>query len=119
MEHKANEIITVTINGKTIHLEVIPVRDSTCQYCFFYKNNKTYCSFVRNIIGICDKNYRIDNTNVIFRKINNKLMKNITLKEARELYKQGGMAKEIALRVYTEKEIVNDYTLIASLRLEQ
>ena len=76
MEHKANEIITVTINGETIHLEVTPVRDSTCQYCFFYKNNKTYCSFVRNIIGICDKNYRINNTNVIFRKINNKLMKN-------------------------------------------
>ena len=46
-------------------------------------------------------------------------MKDITLKEARDLYKQGGMAKEIALRVYTEKEIVNDYTLITSLRLEQ
>ena len=38
----------------------------------------------------------------------------ITLEEARELYKQGGMAKEIALRVYSEKEIVNDYTLITS-----
>ena len=41
-------------------------------------------------------------------------MKNITLKEARELYKQGGMAKEIALRAYSEKEIVNNYTLITS-----
>ena len=69
MERKINEIITVTINDENIHLEVIPVRDSTCQYCFFYKNNKTYCSFVRNIIGICDKNYRIDKTPVIFREI--------------------------------------------------
>lgn len=45
-------------------------------------------------------------------------MKNITLEEAKELYKQGGMAKEIALRVYSEKEIINDYTLITSLPKE-
>ena len=115
MEHKIDEIITVTINDETIHLEVIPTKDNSCADCFFYKNEKTCCSAIRNIIGECDKNNRTDKTPVIFRKINNNLMKNITLEEARELYKQGGMAKEIALRVYSEKEIVNDYTLITSL----
>lgn len=45
-------------------------------------------------------------------------MKDITLKEARELYKQGGIAKEIALRVYSKEEILNDYNLITSLPKE-
>ena len=116
MEHKINEIITYKLKDETIHLEVIPTKCNTCEDCFFYK---TCCSAIRNIMGTCDKNDRTDKISVIFRKINSKLMKKITLEEARELYKQGGMAKEIALRVYTEKEIVNDYTLITSLRLEQ
>ena len=115
MEHKVNNIITYNFKGEGIHLEVIPTKDNSCADCFFYKNEKTCCSAIRNIIGECDKNNRTDKIPVIFRKINNKLMKNITLEEARELYKQGGMAKEIALRVYSEKEIVNDYTLITSL----
>lgn len=42
----------------------------------------------------------------------------ITLEEARELYKQGSMAKEIALREYPEEEILNDYSLITSLPQE-
>ena len=42
----------------------------------------------------------------------------ITLEEARELYKQGSMAKEIALREYPEIEILNDYSLITSLPQE-
>lgn len=45
-------------------------------------------------------------------------MKNITLEEARELYKQGSTAKDIALRNFTEEEIINDYTLITSLPKE-
>ena len=69
MEHKIDEIITVTINGETIHLEITPTRDNTCQDCFFYKNEKTCCSAIRNIIGICDKNDRTDKTPVIFRKV--------------------------------------------------
>lgn len=40
---------------------------------------------------------------------------NITLTEARELYKQGGLAKEVALRAFPEEEIVNDYTLMVAL----
>lgn len=39
----------------------------------------------------------------------------ITIDEARSLYKQGGCAKEIALRKYSEGEILNDYTLIITL----
>lgn len=39
----------------------------------------------------------------------------ITLTEARELYKQGGLAKEIALRAFPEEEIVNDYTRMVAL----
>ena len=114
MELKVDDIITYNFKNEDIYLEVVPTKANSCEDCFFYKNEKTCCSAIRNIIGECDKNNRIDKTPVIFRKINNKLMKNITLKEARELYKQGGMAKEIALRPYSEKEIVNDYTLITS-----
>lgn len=40
---------------------------------------------------------------------------NITLTEARELYKQGGLAREIALRAFSEEQIVNDYTLVVAL----
>ena len=39
----------------------------------------------------------------------------ITLIEARELYKQGGLAREIALRAFSEKQIMNDYTLMVAL----
>ena len=45
-------------------------------------------------------------------------MNEITLKEARELYKQGAMAREIALRAYPMEEIINDYTLITTLPTE-
>lgn len=39
----------------------------------------------------------------------------ITLAEARELYKQGGVAKEVALREFSELEILNDYTMVTEL----
>ena len=115
MEHKINEVITYNHEGETIYLEVIPTKNSTCQGCFFNGKCRTYWPCIEHIVGSCDKINRTDNTPVIFKQINNKIMKNITLEEARELYKQGGIAKEIALRTYTEKEIVNDYTLITSL----
>lgn len=41
----------------------------------------------------------------------------ITLEEARQLYAQGGIAKDIALREFTEGEILNDYTKITSLSM--
>lgn len=76
MEHKIDEIITYNNNNnEIIQLAVTPTRDNTCKDCFFYKNEKTCCSSIRNIIGECDKNNRTDKTPVIFRKINNKLMK--------------------------------------------
>ena len=45
-------------------------------------------------------------------------MINITLEEARELYKQGSLAKEIALRAFPKGEIVNDYKQVTSLPKE-
>ena len=69
MEHKINEIITYNFEDKTINLEVIPTKANSCEDCFFYKNEKTCCSAIRNIIGECDKNNRTDKTPVIFRKV--------------------------------------------------
>ena len=69
MEHKIDEIITYSNNNKTIQLVVIPTKANSCEDCFFYKNEKTCCSAIRNIIGECDKNNRIDKTPVIFRKV--------------------------------------------------
>ena len=40
---------------------------------------------------------------------------NITLTEARKLYEQGGLAREIALRAFSKEQIVNDYTLMVAL----
>lgn len=117
MEHKIDEIIPYNFEGETIYLKVTPTKDSSCQDCFFHLKYK-FCYNIRNIIGECENEFRTDKTPVIFRKINNKIMKNITLEEARELYKQGSMAKEIALRYFTEKEILNDYSLITSLPKE-
>ena len=75
MEHKINEVITYNHEGETIYLEVTPTKDSTCQGCFFNGNYRTCCSSIRNIIGTCNKIDRTDNTNVIFKQINNKIMK--------------------------------------------
>lgn len=118
MEYKVDNIITYNEDGETIYLKVTSTKDNSCKDCFFYNNYKTCCSAIKSIIGHCDNTLRTDKTTVIFRKINNKIMKNITLEEARELYKQGSTAKEIALRNFTEEEIINDYTLITSLPQE-
>lgn len=70
MEHKINEVIIYNDKGKTIQLKVTPTIDSTCIGCFFYGNYRTCSPFIRNIIGVCDKIYRTDNTSVIFKRIN-------------------------------------------------
>ena len=75
MEHKIDEIIPYNFEGETIQLVVIPTKDNSCADCFFYKNEKTCCSAIKNIIGECDKNIRTDKTPVIFKQINNKIMK--------------------------------------------
>ena len=69
MERKVNDIITYNFKGEDIYLEVIPTKANSCEDCFFYKNEKTHCYAIRNIIGICDKNDRTDKTPVIFRKV--------------------------------------------------
>ena len=74
MEHKINEIITYNHKGETIQLKVTPTIDNTCKDCFFY-GHYNVCSDIRDIIGTCDKIDRTDNTPVIFKQINNKIMK--------------------------------------------
>ena len=69
MEHKIDEIIPYNFESETIQLVVIPTKANSCEDCFFYKNEKTCCSAIRNIIGECDKNNRSDKTPVIFRKV--------------------------------------------------
>ena len=74
MEHKIDDIITYNHEGVTIYLEVTPTKDSSCQGCFFHL--KYNCdSNIRNIVGQCYKEFRTDNTPVIFTKINNNSMK--------------------------------------------
>ena len=69
MEHKIDEIIPYNFEGEIIYLKVTPTKANSCEDCFFYKNEKTCCSAIRNIIGECDKNNRIDKTPIIFRKV--------------------------------------------------
>lgn len=74
MEHKINEVITYNHEGETIYLKVTPTKDSSCQGCFFHL--KYNCgSNIKNIVGQCYKEFRTDNTPVIFKQINNKIMK--------------------------------------------
>ena len=73
MERKLNEIITYIHEGETIYLKVTPTKDNTCQGCFFYGKRRTYWLDIKNIVGVCDKVHRSDNTSVIFKQINNKL----------------------------------------------
>ena len=83
MEHKIDKIITYNNNNEIIQLVVIPTKANSCEDCFFYKNKKTYYSAIRNIIGECDKNNRIDKTPVIFRKI---IKKENTINSDNQLY---------------------------------
>ena len=75
MEHKINEIIDYNYEDETIHLKVTPMKDSTCQGCFFNGKCRTYWPCIEHIVGSCDKINRTDNTPVIFKQINNKIMK--------------------------------------------
>lgn len=75
MEHEIDKIITCKYNNKTITLKVTPIRDSTCSGCFFYKDSKTYCFSVKNVIGSCAKLNRKDKTSIIFKQIIDKTMK--------------------------------------------
>ena len=76
MENKANKIITYRHKDENIYLKVTPTTEATCQGCFFHVNDDCdYCANIRNIIGQCDASLRSDNTPVIFRKINNTIMK--------------------------------------------
>ena len=74
MEHKINEIITYNHEDEIIYLKVTPTKDSTCKGCFFHLKYNC-CSNIKNIVRQCYKEFRTDNTSVIFKQINNKIMK--------------------------------------------
>ena len=95
MEHKIDEIITYNNNNETIQLVVIPTKANSCEDCFFYKNEKTCCSAIRNIIGECDKNNRIDKTPVIFREIIKKENTIDSNKQSSDIYKKDILGKWI------------------------
>lgn len=61
MERKIGEVFTY--NGKTYQA----VKGSECENCDISK----HCISASSIAGICFRGYRSDNTNIIFKKINN------------------------------------------------
>lgn len=69
MEHKIDEIITVTINNETIPLEVTPMKDSTCQGCLFQGKCNPYWPYIKDILDAYNKLQRSDNTPIIFKQI--------------------------------------------------
>ena len=74
MERKVNDIIIYNHEGETIYLKVTSTKDNTCQGCFFHGKCKDW-TCIKNIVGQCDKKFRTNNTSVIFKQINNKIMK--------------------------------------------
>lgn len=66
MERKIGEVFTY--NGKTYRV----VREIGCENC----DINGCCFAVRSIIGPCFYGYRSDNTNIVFKEINNMEIKN-------------------------------------------
>ena len=66
MERKIGEVFTC--NGKTYRV----VREIGCENCDINR----CCFAVRSIIGPCFYGYRSDNTNIVFKEINNMEIKN-------------------------------------------
>ena len=66
MERKLGEVFTY--NGKTYQV----VKESECENC----DVRWHCISASSIAGTCFKGYRSDNTNIIFKKINNMEIKN-------------------------------------------
>ena len=66
MERKIGEVFTY--NGKTYQV----VKGSKCENC----NISRHCISSSSIAGSCFRGYRSDNTNIIFKEINNMEIKN-------------------------------------------
>lgn len=76
MEYKANKIITYRYKDENIYLKVTPTTEATCKDCFFHATDDcNHCANIRHIIGQCDACLRTDNTPIIFRKIDNTIIK--------------------------------------------
>lgn len=70
MERKLGEIFTC--NDKTYQV----VKGSKCENC----DIRGHCVLVSNIAGSCIKDYRSDNTDIIFKEINNMENNQLTIK---------------------------------------
>lgn len=66
MERKVGEIFTC--NGKTYQV----VKGSKCENC----DINGHCVSTSSIVGLCFRGYRSDNTNIIFKEVNNMEIKN-------------------------------------------
>ena len=66
MERKLGEIFTC--NGKTYQV----VKGSKCENC----DINGHCVSTSSIVGLCFRGYRSDNTNIIFKEVNNMEIKN-------------------------------------------
>ncbi len=66
MERKIGEIFTC--DGKTYKV----VKGSKCENC----DINGHCVLTSSIVGLCFRGYRSDNTNIVFKEINNMEIKN-------------------------------------------
>lgn len=66
MERKLGEVFTC--DGKTYQV----VKGSTCENC----DINGHCVSISSIVGLCFRGYRSDNTNIIFKEVNNMEIKN-------------------------------------------
>ena len=110
MEHKLGEIFQYNDEGNIVTLQVLEDNTVECKGCFFNDPVHKECFKEGTITGWCVG--RNDGNSVKFIQV---IMIDITLEEARELYKQDSLAREIALRAFPKGEIVNDYKQITSL----
>lgn len=104
MERKLGEIFTC--DGKTYQA----VEGSKCENC----DLRGHCVSVANIAGTCFKDYRSDNTNIIFKEINNMENNQLTINipEGMEIdLKNSDLAKGIVK--FKKKDITYDDILQA------
>lgn len=106
MERKLGEIFTC--NGKLYQV----VKGSKCENC----DINGHCASISSIIGRCFRGYRSDNTDIIFKEVNNMEIKNnqltIDIPEGMEIdLKNSDLAKGIVK--FKKKDITYDDILQA------
>lgn len=106
MERKIGEVFTC--NGKPYQV----VKGSKCENC----DINGHCVSISSIVGLCFRGYRSDNTDIIFKEVNNMEIKNnqltIDIPEGMEIdLKNSDLAKGIVK--FKKKDITYDDILQA------